>query len=268
VASKTGSCPATGGPIVVNSPPTDCGEEFEGCTPGYWKNHPEAWGCGYTPNTRFFDNGSNGGVFTGITNKRKLSSSLTLMQSLNLLGGGYNALARHAVAALLNACHSGVNYPYTEAEIEDAVVDMFNTGVATLGGTTYYGVEALKNELDRANNLGCPLGNDKTNAPTVAQRTQQTLEGIVVPKLSVSTSPNPYNHKVRFVIQSPVSGRGTLELYNVMGQKIRTVFQGQIYAGRGQIVEYNVPASQRGTMMYVLRVNGQQVSGKLLNLEK
>ena len=91
--------------------------------------------------------------------------------------------------------------------------------------------------------------------------TQKSL----VAELNVSAYPNPYTDKVRFVITSPVSGQGTLELFNLAGQKIQTVNTGLVFAGKGQVIEYNVPSAHRTSLIYILRVGGQQVTGKLTN---
>jgi hypothetical protein len=85
--------------------------------------------------------------------------------------------------------------------------------------------------------------------------------------LSVSAFPNPYNDNVRFVIASPVSGLGTLEVYNLLGQKLQTVYKGYIVAGRGQTIDYTVPVANRTNLIYILRVGGQQVTGKLLRID-
>jgi hypothetical protein len=85
-------------------------------------------------------------------------------------------------------------------------------------------------------------------------------------ELKVTSYPNPYNDQVRFVIQSSVSGRGSLEVYNMLGQKLQTVYQGYIFAGRGQVVNYAVPSMNRTNLIYVLRVRDQRVTGKLLNI--
>lgn len=62
-----------------------------GLSPGYWKNHTEAWaGTGYSPEDTF------NGVFG-------VGPSITLMSSLRLRGGGEAAFDRMAVASLLNA---------------------------------------------------------------------------------------------------------------------------------------------------------------------
>ena len=90
-------------------------------------------------------------------------------------------------------------------------------------------------------------------------------EATLTSKLQVQAAPNPYNDKIRFVIESPVSGQGSLEVFNLLGQKLETVYQGYIMAGRGQTVEYNVPLTNRTTLIYLLKVGDQQVTGKLLN---
>ncbi|HEV8284532.1 MAG TPA: hypothetical protein VGQ09_09485, partial [Chitinophagaceae bacterium] len=84
--------------------------------------------------------------------------------------------------------------------------------------------------------------------------------------VTVSTSPNPYNDKIRFQIESRVSGQGTLEVYNMLGQKIQTVYQGFVQAGKGQIVYYYVPVLQRANLIYVFRVGNHRVTGKVLNI--
>jgi hypothetical protein len=115
----------------------------EGCTPGYWKQeqHFDSWvGTGYTPNTLFSS------VFTVQANDG-LPANLTLAQALDLGGGGANALARHAVAALLNAASGGVDYPYTTAEV------IADVNAAFLAND----YEGTKDDLAAANELGCPL---------------------------------------------------------------------------------------------------------------
>jgi hypothetical protein len=90
---------------------------------------------------------------------------------------------------------------------------------------------------------------------------------VLTGKLSVIASPNPFNDKVQFTIESPISGQGSLEVYNLIGQKVETVFQGFLIEGRGQTVEYKVAPANRTNLIYVLRVGGQQVTGKLINVK-
>ena len=62
------------------------------------------------------------------------SPDITLIDALNLGGGGNNALARHAVAGLLSAAHPGVDYDYTVAEVI-AFVQAGDTRLELLGET-------------------------------------------------------------------------------------------------------------------------------------
>jgi hypothetical protein len=82
----------------------------------------------------------------------------------------------------------------------------------------------------------------------------------------VMAAPNPFNDRIRFSLQSAVSGRGSLELYNMLGQRVKVVYQGFIQKGQVQTIEYSVPAAQRTNLIYIFRVGDQRVTGKLVGL--
>jgi hypothetical protein len=70
---------------------------------------------------------------------------------------------------------------------------------------------------------------------------------------------------VRFTIESKVSGQAQLEVFNMMGQKVGTVYSGFIQANKSQIVEYRTPAAAQQNLIFVLNINGERATGKLLN---
>jgi hypothetical protein len=119
----------------------------DGCTPGYWKNHPSRWAVtGYATTMTVED------VFD-VPDAFGLDAD-TLMKALSYKGGpdltsAARILLRSAVAAVLNASHPKVDYPMTSAEIIAAV------NAALLG--TRADMLGLKNKLDSYNNYGCPL---------------------------------------------------------------------------------------------------------------
>jgi hypothetical protein len=118
--------------------PSDCEVEvFAGCTPGYWKQsqHFDSW-VGYSPN------GSFEAVFG-----RDVPGNPTLLAALQGRGGGLVALMRHATAALLNTSNTGVNYPYTTAQVISLFQKAFDTG----------DYETFKNMFASLNEIGCPL---------------------------------------------------------------------------------------------------------------
>ncbi len=85
------------------------------------------------------------------------------------------------------------------------------------------------------------------------------------PKATVNAAPNPFNDRIRFQINSSVSGRGKLELFNLSGQKVKTVFEGNVEKGQPQTIEYLVPNAQRSNLIYIFSVGNERATGKLLN---
>jgi hypothetical protein len=134
---------------------------FEGCTPGFWKTHLDAWEATvYDPDQLV------GSVFTLPASLSSLADD-TLLEALNYHGGkgelgAAQILLRAAVAAILNASHPDVDYEFALADI---IADVN----AALDGNRA-GMLALAADLDAANNAGCPLGDD-----TVVVTAQVTL---------------------------------------------------------------------------------------------
>jgi len=120
-----------------------------------------------------------------------------------------------------------------------------------------------------SNHACAPTGSPTPcGTPDAAPQTKKVLvsnEAIIETEPTVRAFPNPFNDRVKFVINSPAAGNGSLEVYNVMGQKVKTVYQGRINAG-DQSFEFTIPKKQQQTLFYMLRVDGKKVTGKLLQL--
>jgi hypothetical protein len=136
-------------PLPAPPPPPPTMTGTQGCTPGYWKNHTGSWaGTGYSPGQSTVSVFSAASAFPSLAGK-------TLLQSLQGGGGpgtlgAATILLRAAVAALLNAAHSGVDYPLTQAQ----VISRVNSALASNDRDTML---SLASTLDGDNNLGCPL---------------------------------------------------------------------------------------------------------------
>ncbi len=74
------------------------------------------------------------------------------------------------------------------------------------------------------------------SATTGAGPTGILTDEHVVPEspLVISAYPNPFNPQVQFQIQAAASGWLTLEIYNVQGQRMQTLYRGLIPAGNQQ----------------------------------
>lgn len=126
-------------PFAVSVECTD----WQGCSHGYWKNHTQSWeGWSYT------DMVSDAFDWP--------YADMTMLQAMQFTGPGNTVedasriLLQQAVASLLNADHSDVNFPMDSADLISAVNEALASGDRDA-------ILALKDQLDEKNNLGCPL---------------------------------------------------------------------------------------------------------------
>ena len=90
-----------------------------------------------------------------------------------------------------------------------------------------------------------------------------------VETVRVTAYPNPFVEQVNFTIVSPVSGKASLEIYKMFGQKIQTVYEGYLNAGKTQVVEFRPNVTMvAGTLIYKVTVGGKQVTGRVMNLKQ
>ena len=156
------------GPVTSSEKVSLVEVAFEGLSPGYWKNHPTDWdGISASASfENFFFGGQQVGlqwlVKTSGKAKEKFISQqdITMQQALELTGGAEAALARQAVAAVLNSRDEDVTYRFTEAQIKEWVtealsgmpVDLENDGIVEFAAGKA-AIEGVKNLLDYNNNL-------------------------------------------------------------------------------------------------------------------
>jgi hypothetical protein len=93
-------------------------------------------------------------------------------------------------------------------------------------------------------------------------------ETAAIEKLRVSAFPNPFRDQVKFVIETPVSGQAVLEVYNIAGQKVQTLFNGHMEAGETRMVDYKPSVTVNTMMIYKLRIGEKEVTGKLIGLRQ
>jgi hypothetical protein len=132
----------------------------QGCTPGYWKNHPASWQEAQTSSIFLNKFSSDTEKATG---QSGWLTGKTFLETLNAKGGAglegaEQILARAATAAYLNAANEGLGYPWRRAkEGLDGRPALVPTVRATLNTGTRDDMIALAAWLDADNNLGCPL---------------------------------------------------------------------------------------------------------------
>jgi len=173
---------------------------------------------------------------------------------------------------------------------DKTVLDLLNLASAALGGTLPAGVSysdvagavgAINEAFDEcrlfvefsatgsvsdyctppAGNI-CPV---ITSSRIQGPRDHTMLTGINEP--SITIFPNPFKEQLNFRFVSPVSGKATLELYTIHGQRIAVVFEGNVTAGIQQTVQFVNTTHVSGMLIYKLNVGGKVLTGKLQTME-
>ncbi|RYY83671.1 MAG: hypothetical protein EOO15_20940 [Chitinophagaceae bacterium] len=109
--------------------------------------------------------------------------------------------------------------------------------------------------------------NYTSNSCPSTNRRKTVQENREVAPTTVVAAPNPFSDRIRFTLQPTATGQGSLELYNVLGQKVKTIFQGHVEKGQARYIEYNVPFGKRADLIYVFILGNQKVTGKLVNVQ-
>jgi hypothetical protein len=109
----------------------------EGCTPGFWKTHPDVWPI---PTDSDFDT-----IFE-LGDPGAFDPDITMLEAVDLKGGQIKALSRHAAASYLNAIDGVVNFDLTPEEVIAAFQEAFDSG----------DYNTTKNMFEELNELGCP----------------------------------------------------------------------------------------------------------------
>ena len=98
-----------------------------------------------------------------------------------------------------------------------------------------------------------------TESPTSSVMAEREANNI----LTVTAYPNPFADNINFEIEAKHSGKAMLEVYSVTGQKVKTVYNGNLSAGK-QRFTVTIPMHQRSVLFYVFTMGDQKKTGKLL----
>ncbi|TRX31166.1 T9SS type A sorting domain-containing protein, partial [Flavobacterium sp. ZT3R18] len=204
----------------------------EGCTLGYWKNHTDRWCSSYTPSMLF------GSVFV---NAPSNLANLSLIQALNLGGGGIYNLARQGVAALLNACSDEVDFPAPYSNNTQSVIDAVNA--AYLAGGSGPGI--LASQLDKLNNSGCPLGG--TPATTSIDGSTSTSKSA-----SFSVYPVPFKDQLTIRYNFDYVTDVKIEVFNVKGIVVYTKHDDNAYLNKEVLLELLYTGQEQ---VYIVKIS-------------
>lgn len=81
-------------------------------------------------------------------------------------------------------------------------------------------------------------------------------------ELSFNVYPNPFSNKLNIEFTLPEDSRAKLEIFNLAGQRIATLFEGDVKAGEQQMVEFNPATSCDCMFIYRLQTEQGSYYGK------
>ena len=127
--------------------------DLEGCSSGFWKTDTKGkfdlqWTT-HLPGDEY-DTVFGEAILLPAKGNKDPNADPTLLEALKAKGGKINALAREAVAALLNSVDTSIMYPLTEDQVI-AIVD------AAVADGSDEAIENARAVLFDLNHAGCPL---------------------------------------------------------------------------------------------------------------
>lgn len=109
----------------------------EACSQGFWKNHADRWPpTGLSPSMRFVDAFEIVDLSSGEI-PADFDENMTLFEAANSTGGSFDQTLLQGSAALLNAAHPSVDYPFTVAQVQEVMQAAF-AGVITFSEATAF----------------------------------------------------------------------------------------------------------------------------------
>jgi hypothetical protein len=250
-----------------------CSSPYWGCTLGFWKNHTSIWfqsaqalpTCVAAAITAmgppYSGNGTASSSFAstfGVTAAQMIaagySPTLTLLQALNLGGGGFQLLARQGVAALLNTCGLSGFYYYNSTQVltmvHDAIVNLTPTPFGDQFGTHN---EALPDN--------CPPGGSANHRPT-------TPDKAVIDGLNVQVYPNPFTTSTTIEFTNEFEdAHVVVEVFTVSGSRVASLFDGNTIAGNSYKTEFSANGLAQGMYFYRVVCNDHIINGKLILIQ-
>ena len=249
--------------------------DLGGCTLGFWKNHSQLWDNEGDPiaqslanaltalGTMYDGGGVAGSSFArtfGLTNSQMTAAGynngLTLLQALNLGGGGFNKLARQGVAALLNTCGLNGHYFYTPAQ----AIHLIHNAIVSGSAEPLASQLATHNEQQPEN---CPSREEENDDRHVASALGYGI--ISDGHVTISAYPNPFDSKatIEFEFAYEVTDV-TVEVFNLNGDRVASLFNGTADAGQSYKVVFDGSKLAEGVYVYRVNTADKQYHDKLV----
>ena len=154
------------------------------------------------------------------------------------------------------------------------MVSAIDGNVADGGGYDKFRIK-IWNITDDAIVYDNNLGKDENDVPTtvlvggsivIHKADVKTPKSIQMAEFGLKVYPNPFTDHIYFDIQLMTDSKVRLEIYDVTGTKLATVFNNDVVAYDNYLVEYTPKNVSSGILYYRLIVDGELMfNGKLIH---
>jgi hypothetical protein len=134
--------------------------------------------------------------------------------------------------------------------------------------SNWNGTKTLSQGITSGSEIKVAGGGDCT---LIAQTIPQTksaeittaIEPVVVTNADLKVYPNPFSDRLRFEFVSPVSVNARIDLYDMTGRMVKTIFEQQIEGGTMYNAEFRPEAIISGMYIYRMKMGDTTYNGKV-----
>lgn len=112
--------------------------------------------------------------------------------------------------------------------------------------------------------LGFLIDNKRNFIPSTVVENKEISRSFVI----YQNYPNPFNSQTEITFDLPEAGKLEVELFNVLGEKVATLYNGFMDAGFGKLIRWNADGFSSGVYFYRVSLNGKYVGVKKMVLMK
>jgi hypothetical protein len=162
-----------------------------------------------------------------------------------------------AVATAVDGCSSGTDVKVFSIDIPNG---------ANSVRRRWWAIDASGNKsayCDQIITINPPPQTQISSQRTVAAEMKAPAPAIKK-QLQIKAFPNPYNNKVNFSFTPNKSGYAVLDLVDLNGRKVATVFKGNVLEGQSKTVSYENNTGTKVPLIYRLTIGNEIKSGKIL----
>src|SRR5688572_6751827 len=205
-------------------------------------------------------NGSVKDYFAVLVRRRLQSSGIENMEAYGFRAQNPDLYPAVETEFIYPFAGSGVNgglsnssYQWTPAMINDTE---FGVSIATQStGTTGSGAVIVYDLLEITVEYSLPAARTSLLAAETPLVNQPTVY------------PNPFTTHTNIHFYATESGPATVELYTVIGTKVKTLFAGDVVKGQAYSVEVAEAQFPKGIYIYSVNSGGQKYSGRIIKQE-